>query len=78
VHARSLGNTTAERTLRRARNNFLGGITLTVLMQTIGQPDWIAGGIKEAFRSPGIMFSPMMLRRVVRDGWKILRVPDRK
>ncbi len=64
----------AEEILRKAKSNLLSGITLTILVQTIGKPGWIRNGVAEAFRSPRAVFTPYMVRRLVKDGWKILRL----
>ncbi len=64
----------AEAAIRSAKRNFLGGITLTILIQTIGKPGWIRNGVREAFRSPGVFFSPYIVRRLLKDGWKILKL----
>ena len=64
----------AEDVLRKAKSNFLSGITLTILIQTIGKPRWIRNGVAEAFRSPGAVFTPYMVRRLMKDGWKILKL----
>ena len=42
----------SRRTLQAGKRDFLSGITLTILMQTIGKSGWIGNGIREAIRSP--------------------------
>lgn len=69
--ARSQGNAAGERRLRAARRNFISGITLTILIQTIGKPGWVRNMMRQALRSPGAMFTPYMLRRLMKDGRKV-------
>ncbi len=68
------GNRHAEDLLRQAKSDFISGITLTILIQTIGKPGWIRNGISEVFRSPGAIFTPYVLRRLLKDGGKILEL----
>lgn len=70
---RARGDLDAERKLKAAKRNMLSGITLTILVQTIGKPGWIRNACREAFRSPGALFTPYMVRRLLKDGWKVLR-----
>jgi glycosyltransferase involved in cell wall biosynthesis len=71
---RSRNDVESERILRSARRNFLSSITLTILIQTIGKPGWVKNAIRESLREPGIVFTPYMFRRLLADGWKVLRV----
>ena len=64
----------AARKLRGAKRNFISGITLTILIQTIGRPGWIRNAIRESMRSPGAFFTPYMFHRLVKDGRKVLTV----
>jgi glycosyltransferase involved in cell wall biosynthesis len=65
---------TAAQKLRSAKRNFISGITLTILIQTIGRPGWIRSALRESLRSPGAFFSPYMCRRLLKDGRKVLTV----
>lgn len=65
---------TAARKLQAAKRNFISGITLTILIQTIGRPGWIGSAIRESLRSPGAFFTPYMFRRLLKDGRKVLTV----
>ena len=67
-----------EDVLRKAKRNLLSGITLTIFIQTIGKLGWIRNAAREAFRSPGAVFTPYMLRRLAKDGWKILKLRQNK
>ena len=68
------GDIDAERRLAAAKKNFISGITLTILIQTIGKPGWIQNAVLQAFRTPGAIFTPYMFRRLIKDGWKVLKV----
>jgi glycosyltransferase involved in cell wall biosynthesis len=65
---------TAARKLQAAKRNFISGITLTILIQTIGRPGWIGSAIRESLRSPGAFFTPYMFRRLLKDGRKVFTV----
>jgi glycosyltransferase involved in cell wall biosynthesis len=71
--ARERGPDAQER-LKRARRNLISGITLTILIQTIGRRGWVKNACHEALRSPGAFFTPYVCRRFFHDGWKILRL----
>ncbi|MFZ0515545.1 MAG: glycosyltransferase family 2 protein [Acidobacteriaceae bacterium] len=60
--------------LKSAKRNFISGITLTILIQTIGKPGWIGNTLREAFHSPSAFFTPYMFRRLLKDGRKVLTV----
>ena len=63
-----------EQKLERARRNLISGITLTILIQRIGSRGWSGSAFREAFRSPGALFTSYVFRRFVNDGWKLLRL----
>lgn len=60
--------------LRGARRNFISGLLVTVLMQAMGRPGWQGLAVREIIRAPQYFFTPMVFRRVVKDGRKLLRV----
>ncbi|MHB1937288.1 MAG: glycosyltransferase family 2 protein [Acidobacteriaceae bacterium] len=64
----------ATRQLQAAKTNFISGITLTILIQTIGRPGWIRNAVRESLRSPEAFFTPYMLRRLLKDGRKVFTV----
>jgi glycosyltransferase involved in cell wall biosynthesis len=66
--------TAGQQKLRRAKRNFISGITLTILIQTIGRQGWIRNACREAIRSPRALLRPYVCRRFFNDGWKILRL----
>lgn len=69
--ARARGDMDGERQLRAAKTNLLSGITLTILIQTIGRPGWIRNALRQSFRTPRAIFTPYMLRRLLKDGCKV-------
>ena len=69
--AQARGDIGAERKLGAAKRNFISGITLTILIQTIGKPGWIREAVLQSFRTPGAMFTPYMFRRLLKDGRKV-------
>lgn len=71
---RARGDREGERKLAAARTNFVSGITLTILIQTIGRPGWVRNAAMLAFRTPGAVLTPYMFRRLVKDGRKVLTV----
>ncbi len=74
ISARATQDANAVRQLTAAKRNFISGITLTILIQTIGKPGWIRNALREALRSPGAFFTPYMFRRFLKDGRKVLTV----
>ncbi len=70
--ARARSDRQAERQLQSAKTNFISGITLTILIQTIGKPHWIQNAVAQSFRTPAAVFTPYMFRRLMKDGWKVL------
>ncbi len=70
--ARARQDVGAERQLRDAKQNFLSGITLTILIQTIGKPGWIRNALRQSLRTPEAVFTPYMFRRLLKDGRKVL------
>jgi len=69
--ARSRGNKKAEQELRSAKSNFISGITLTILIQTIGKSGWVRNAAWQALRTPNAIFTLYMLRRLIKDGSKV-------
>ncbi|HEY7306763.1 MAG TPA: glycosyltransferase [Bryobacteraceae bacterium] len=66
--------TAGQQKLKRAKSSFISGITLTILVQTIGRQGWIRNACREAIRSPRALLTPYVCRRFFNDGWKILRL----
>jgi glycosyltransferase involved in cell wall biosynthesis len=74
VSARASKDGTAMRKLQAAKTNFISGITLTILIQTIGKRGWLRNAVRESLRSPAAFFTPYMFRRLVKDGRKVFTV----
>ncbi len=72
VSARASGDRKVEQLLKSAKKNFISGITLTILIQTIGKPGWIRNALLQSLRTPSAMFTPYMFRRLLKDGRKVL------
>lgn len=71
---RASGDKKGEAILKKSKGNFVNGIMLTILIQTIGKSGWIRNAIIHAVRSPGAMFTPYMFKRLIKDGRKIATV----
>lgn len=54
--------------------NHLANITVTVLLRFVRTPGWIALFAREFWRSRRFMLTPFVAGRVIRDGWKLLRL----
>jgi len=72
--ARERGDYEWERRLLRCRKKVLANITATVLMFSIGKPGWVSAFVKEFWRSREFMLTPFVVKRTLRDGWKLLRL----
>lgn len=72
AHAAAHRDAEAVRLLRSAKSNFISGITLTILIQTIGKPGWVRNAALQAWRTPQAIFTPYMFRRLLKDGSKVL------
>jgi glycosyltransferase involved in cell wall biosynthesis len=63
--------------LKAVRNNLLANLTVTVLLPSIGQPGWIQRLGKEAWSSREYLMTPYVFVRLVREGWKMLRLKQK-
>jgi hypothetical protein len=72
--ARERGDYEGERRLLRCRKNVLANITVTVLMRSMGRPGWVGAFAREFWRSRRFMLTPFVAKRIVKDGWKLLRL----
>ena len=57
ISARASKDGSAARKLKAAKRNFISGITLTILIQTIGKPGWIRNALREPSALPGLLHS---------------------
>ena len=72
VSARASADPDAANKIESSKRNLISGVTLTILIQTIGKPGWIRNAVAQSFRTPEAIFTPYMFRRLVKDGWKVL------
>src|SRR5262249_6082122 len=63
----------AKRALLAVRKDYLSAIVLTILIQTFGHAGFVKSTIQQAFRSPELLFSPYVARRLFKDGWKVVK-----
>jgi glycosyltransferase involved in cell wall biosynthesis len=70
-----IGDKTRLRRLKASRRNFVSGLLVTVIMQSMGRPGWLRLAIGELRRAPEYFLTPMLLRRLLVDGHKLLRKP---
>ncbi|MDA8382739.1 MAG: glycosyltransferase [Betaproteobacteria bacterium] len=74
---RSGGISPPERRLRIASRNHICNLIVTVLLQVVGRPGWMRMVLREAVAERKYMLTPFVAGRLVRDGWKILRLAKR-
>ena len=60
--------------LARGFSNHLANITVTVLLRFIRKPGWVSLYVREFWRSRRFMITLFVARRMLRDGWKLLRI----
>lgn len=70
--ARMCNNRESEKLLLGAKRNFLRGITLTILIQTIGRPGWVKNATIQILRNARLFCAPYIFERLFQDGWKLL------
>jgi glycosyltransferase involved in cell wall biosynthesis len=68
------GDESDVRRLKAVRNNLLANLTVTVLLPSIGQPGWIQRIAREAWSSREYLLTPYVFVRLLREGWKMLRL----
>ncbi len=60
--------------LRKAGRNLLANLTVDVLMRGITRAGWWSGTLKEFWSSRAFMLTPFVAKRILKDGWKLLRL----
>ncbi len=70
----SRNDSAGEQLLTKANRNNISNLTLTVLMQVIGKPRGLLYAFRELIRAPRYLLNGFVARRIIRDGWKILRL----
>ncbi len=73
AYLKSIGDTRALRRLKSVRRDFISGLLATILMQAMGRPGWVKLAAREVLRVPQYFFTPMVVRRLLKDGQKLLR-----
>lgn len=63
------------RRLKASRKNFICGLLATLILHAEGSPGWIKLALREVLRVPQYFMTPMILRRLLIDGHKLLRRP---
>ena len=74
ARCRQLGLNRTERILRRHRRDHIFGVVLTILIQNLAKPGGKGLVLREFTRHPRIFLNTLMLRRALKDGWKLLRL----
>jgi glycosyltransferase involved in cell wall biosynthesis len=72
--ARANKDPEAIKLIQGSRKNLICGVTLTILIQSVGKKGWIRGILWNSLKMPTIIFSPYMFHRLVKDGRKSLRL----
>ena len=62
------------RSIEILRKPLLANLTVDVLMRGIGKPGWVVSMAREFWRSRRFMLTPYVTKRILKDGWKLLRV----
>lgn len=75
---RERGDLDGEKLMLAAHRNLIANLTLTILMQVIGQPGWIGYFIREIFHARKYLFTISTARRIIQEGWKIVFLKRRK
>lgn len=71
---RARGDEQGAAMIERAGINTLANITITVLLRSLGKPGWVLAFAKEFWRSRAFMLTPFVGKRLVKDGWKGVRL----
>lgn len=71
---RSRGDAKGEKRLAKRKKNLMANLTMSVLMRYKGQPGWLTVFLKETWNARRFMFTPFVAKRMVKDGWKLLRL----
>lgn len=71
------GDADKARRIRSSSRNFITGLLATVLMQSVGRPGWRRQALREFLRAPQYFVTLMTFRRLLLEGSKLIRKPDR-
>jgi glycosyltransferase involved in cell wall biosynthesis len=70
----SRGEVAAARRIKAAGHDITSNLLATVMMQYMGKPGWIRYWLSEAFRAPNYLFAPVVFKRLLKDGRKLVRL----
>jgi glycosyltransferase involved in cell wall biosynthesis len=76
--ARASRDPDAERKLKSSKKNLNSGVALGILIQTVGKPRWTRSLLLYALRHPEAIFTPYIAHRLLKDGWKIMKLRGRR
>ena len=68
------GNTDGISMLVAANRNNIANLVATILIQSVGKPGWAGLVFREVIAMRRYVFTSFIARRLLRDGWKILRL----
>jgi len=71
---RACGKTDGVNTLVAANRNNIANLVATILIQSVGKPGWTGYVFREIVSMRRYVFTSFIARRLLRDGWKILRL----
>jgi len=71
---RERGDRAGEKRLQAAHRNAIAGLTVAILMQAVGRPGWIRRCFAEVYHARRYLLTPYTIRRLILDGWKIIRL----
>jgi glycosyltransferase involved in cell wall biosynthesis len=69
----ALRDTKGARALKRAHNCLLANLTVDVLMRSKGSKGWIPRVLEEFWKGRQFMLTLYVAKRILKDGWKLLR-----
>ncbi len=71
---RACGKTDAIKSLVAANRHGITNLVATILIQSVGRPGWVRHAFREVIAMRRYTFTPFAARRLLRDGFKILRL----
>ena len=71
------GQPEAARRIQAAGKDNTSNLIATVMMQYMGKPGWIRYWLSETLRATKYLFAPVVFKRLLQDGWKLLRLRSR-
>ncbi len=71
---RAQGDEAGAQRLIRAGKHTIANSIITVLLRFVGKPGWMRAVARESWRTRQYMFTPFVAKRLILDGWKLLRL----